>query len=58
MFGGQFAQLFLQFQQRPIPIPVDVVFGGIDVGDAQDVGLQVLEVHQIATAALMCGQAS
>ena len=46
MLGGQLAQLFLQLQNRPVAAAVDVVFGGVEVGNAEDGGGEVREVHR------------
>ena len=60
MLGRQLAQLFLQLQQSPVAVAVDGMLARIDVGDAQDVRLQGLQLqgHQTATGALICGQGS
>ncbi|MOA60253.1 hypothetical protein D3C78_1850830 [compost metagenome] len=58
MLLGQLAQFLLQFAQGPVAVAVDGMLARIDVGDAEDVRLEVSDLHggQTATAALICGQ--
>jgi len=50
VLGGQFAKLFLQFEQGPVAVAVDIVFGGIDVGDAKHRRGQMAQIHPFSGA--------